>query len=214
NGMVIAGHGSLQASGVYREIFEDRIYMKHGIRLDEGACVFDVGANIGLFTLFVKQQARGARVYSFEPLPPNFEALQTNVKFYGLDVKVFECGLSSRHETSTFTFYPHAAAMSGKGARVEEDKVAAMANVGSWLKTFEHHPHTAPGEYDLDNFVDHYLISESYTCQLRTLSEIIRDNAIERIDLLKLDVERSELDVLSGIEDDDWKKIRQFVIEV
>ncbi len=214
NGMLIAGHGSLQASGVYREIFEDNIYFKHGVRLDEGACVFDVGANIGLFTLFVKQQVRASRVYSFEPLPPNFQALQTNAKLYGLDVKLFECGLSNRRDTATFTFYPHAAAMSGKGTRVEEDKVAAMANVGSWLKTFEHDPHSAPGEYDLDNFVEHYLISESYTCQLRTLSEIIREHGIERIDLLKLDVERSEFDVLTGIEDDDWKKIRQFVIEV
>jgi len=213
NGMVIAGHGSLQASGVYREIFEDRIYMKHGIRLDENACVFDVGANIGLFTLFVKQQSPGARVYSFEPLPPNFEALQTNVKFYGLDVELFECGLSSRRETATFTFYPHAAAMSGKGSRVDEDKAAARANVGSWLKTFEHNSQT-PGQYDLDSFVDHYLIGESYTCQLRTLSEVIRENEIERIDLLKLDVERSEFDVVLGIEDEDWKKIRQFVIEV
>ncbi len=214
NGMTIAGHGSLQVSGLYREIFEDNIYFKYGIHLDDGACVFDIGANIGLFTLFVKQHARRSRVFSFEPLPPNFNALQTNVRFYGLDVKVFECGLSNRSGNATFTFYPHAAAMSGKGTRVEEDKVAAAANVGSWLKTFEHDPHSAPGEYDLDNFVEHYLVSESYTCELRTLSDVIREHDIERIDLLKLDVERSELDVLSGIDDDDWKKINQMVIEV
>ncbi len=214
NGMLIAGHGALQMSGLYREIFEDNIYFKNGIRLDEGACVFDVGANIGLFTLFVKQQARHARVYSFEPLPPNFAALQTNVNFYGLDVKLFECGLSNQRGRATFTFYPHAAAMSGKGKRIQEDKALATVNVGNWMKTFEHDPNEASGHHDLDNFIEHFLINESYTCDLRTVSEIIREHGIERIDLLKLDVERSEFDVLSGIEDEDWKKIRQFVMEV
>jgi acyl carrier protein len=56
--------------------------------------------------------------------------------------------------------------------------------------------------------------SEKHFCQLRTVSEIIRENNIERIDLLKIDVERSEYDVLCGIEYDDWEKIRQIVIEV
>ena len=48
---------------------------------------------------------------------------------------------------------------------------------------------------------------------MRTLSEIIREEGIERIDLLKIDVEKSEADVLAGIADDDWQKIRQIVIE-
>lgn len=34
------------------------------------------------------------------------------------------------------------------------------------------------------------------------------------MDLLKVDVERAELDVLRGISDGDWPKIRQLVMEV
>ncbi|HEX5709505.1 MAG TPA: FkbM family methyltransferase, partial [Pyrinomonadaceae bacterium] len=217
NGMTVAGHGSLQTSGVYREIFEDKIYLKHGIRIEDGACVFDVGANVGLFTLFVKQQSRRARVFAFEPLPPNFDALRTNVALYGLDAELFECGLAKERGTATFTFYPHAAAMSGRVSGVEEDKAATKANVQSWLQSFESAAGAgaaAAPQYDLDEFVEHYLRSESYTCQLRTLSEVIRERGVERIDLLKLDVEKSEFDVLSGIEDEDWKKIRQIVVEV
>ena len=51
------------------------------------------------------------------------------------------------------------------------------------------------------------------TCQLKTLSDVIREQHIDRIDLLKIDVEKSELDVLAGIEDGDWPRIRQIVIE-
>ena len=50
--------------------------------------------------------------------------------------------------------------------------------------------------------------------QLRTLSSIIAAEGLNRIDLLKINVEKSELDVLLGIRADDWAKIRQLVIEV
>ena len=211
NGMIVAGHSSLQTSGIYREIFEEHVYLRHGVELKDGDCVFDVGANIGLFTLFVKQRARNARVYSFEPLPPNFNALRTNAALYGLDVHLFECGLSSRAETATFTFYPHAAAMSAVGSHVEGDRLATRANVGSWLDGFSP---AGGGGYGLDEFVEQYLQSETYACPLKTLSEVIREQQIECIDLLKLDVEKSELDVLEGIEEEDWGKIRQLVVEV
>ena len=47
---------------LYKEIFEDETYLKHGIAIPEGAVVFDIGANIGLFTLFVKHRAAIDRV--------------------------------------------------------------------------------------------------------------------------------------------------------
>ena len=48
----------------------------------------------------------------------------------------------------------------------------------------------------------------------RTLSTIIREAGLARIDLLKVDAERSEIAILRGIEDGDWAKIRQMVLEV
>src|SRR5205823_5305892 len=41
-----------------------------------------------------------------------------------------------------------------------------------------------------------------------------REAGIERIDLLKIDVEKSEHDVLRGIDDEHWPMIDQVVIEV
>jgi hypothetical protein len=49
---------------------------------------------------------------------------------------------------------------------------------------------------------------------VRTVSEVIAEHGIERIDVLKIDVERSEVEVLEGIRDEDWPKIRQVVLEV
>ena len=62
--------------------------------------------------------------------------------------------------------------------------------------------------------VSERLTNEQITCQLKTISEVIRENDIQRIDLLKIDAEKSESDVLAGIREDDWRKIEQIAMEV
>ena len=54
----------------------------------------------------------------------------------------------------------------------------------------------------------------TYECQLTSVSDIIRENQIDKIDLLKIDAEKSELDIINGIEDRDWPKINQIVLEI
>ena len=49
---------------------------------------------------------------------------------------------------------------------------------------------------------------------MKTLSQILREQALQKINLLKVDVEKSELDVLLGIETADWQKIKQVFVEV
>ena len=54
---------------VHREVFGDRCYLQHGIELNDGDCVFDVGANIGLSSLFFHRERKGIRIYAIEPSP-------------------------------------------------------------------------------------------------------------------------------------------------
>jgi len=210
NGLLFLGHSAFQTGGLYKEIYDEETYFKHGINLADGDCVFDVGANIGMFSLFVKDRWRNARVYAFEPLPLNSELLRDNMALYGLDVKVHNCGLSSRSGSATFTYYPNAPTMPGLATDQE-----FSSSVRNWLQT------VAPGadqtllpEAELEQMVGKYLLTEDYTCQLTTLSEMIRENNIDRIDLLKIGMEKSEADVLAGLEESDWEKIRQVVMEV
>jgi len=49
---------------------------------------------------------------------------------------------------------------------------------------------------------------------LKTVSEIIHEYDIQQIDILKIDVEKSELDVLLGVDEQDWSKIKQVLVEV
>src|SRR6185437_13977987 len=66
----------------------------------------------------------------------------------------------------------------------------------------------------LDELIAERLTAETFTCRLKTLSEVMRDEGVTKIDLLKIDVEKGELEVLEGIDEADWPKIDQIVMEV
>jgi len=194
---------------MYEEIFADKTYLNFGIDIPDDACIFDVGANIGLFTLFASRLAPQSVIYSFEPIPPVFEILRRNAAIHGLNTKLFECGLSNVSEQASFTYYPNVSLISGRFADVVADSETVKSFVmgggnGNGLLSAE----------QLDELIAERLTSERFTCQLKTLSEVIRDEGVQKIDLLKIDVEKGELEVLSGIDDADWPKIQQIVMEV
>ena len=213
NGLLVAHLSAEQTSAIYHEIFEQEIYLRHGVELPEDACVFDVGANIGLFTLFAAARAPRARVFSFEPIPPTFEVLDRNARLYGLGARLFPLGISDREEEADFTFYPRMAGLSGRFAGDDEEMTRAI--VHSWLgRLGRRGEEEGPAGAEVDEAVRAMLQSETHRCRLRPLSALIRELGVERIDLLKVDVEKSELKVLAGIAEEDWPKIRQVVLEV
>jgi hypothetical protein len=66
----------------------------------------------------------------------------------------------------------------------------------------------------IDYLIRRAFVTEKVECSLRTLSEVVHEQEVARIDLLKVDVEKAELDVLEGIDAADWPIIRQVVVEV
>jgi precorrin-6B methylase 2 len=66
---------------IYSEVFSDQQYIRNNIVVREGDCIFDVGANIGLFTLFINQIQRDLRIFAFEPIEQVFAVLDANIIF-------------------------------------------------------------------------------------------------------------------------------------
>ena len=213
NGMSILHFNQNETDYLFDEIFVHRSYLKHGVQLKPGACVIDAGANIGMFSLFASHEF-DARVFAFEPLKPIFDVLKINSDLYGCNVKVFGCGLSDRERSEAFTFYPRHTVMSS---------MSAYADAREEMEVIKRHmrhqlQQGADGMETLlqqaDDLLPEQFNGETYSAQLRRLSDVIREEQIERIDLLKVDVQRAELDVLRGIDDADWAKIEQVVVEV
>src|SRR5688500_16607487 len=65
---------------LYEEIYGDNVYLKNGIRVNEGDCVIDVGAHVGLFSLFLMQRYADLDLYAIEPVPAAFSMLQSNAE--------------------------------------------------------------------------------------------------------------------------------------
>lgn len=200
-------------------------YLSNGIELHPGDTVFDVGANIGLFTLWVNQTCNNnVNIYAFEPIPVIFEVLKANVKRWNPEkIKVLDCGLAESSKTITFVYYPNATfrsrlAQDSAGEQEDKDhvKYMFMNNTKDALKSVRWLRWLPPflREILVDKKIENMFETEEVTCQLKTISEIIREQDIPQIDLLKIDAEKCELDVILGIEEQDWPKIKQVVAEV
>ena len=209
DGTVVAHRGRGETEFLYQEIFAERGYLRHGIAIPEGGCVFDVGANIGLFTLFAGRSAAGVRVHAFEPVPPLVETLRVNAELHGLDVRIHDYGLAEEAKSAELTYYPHASLLSGRFADAAEEREV----VRSFLAATGAPGAEMSGE-QIEELLDERLRAERFVCRLRTLSEVIAEEQVERIDLLKVDAEKSEIEILSSLSEGDWGKVRQVVVEV
>jgi len=175
NGLEVAFINRNEAKLIYQEIFDDEVYLQHGIELHDDDVVFDVGANIGLFSLFVHQRCRNAKVYAFEPVPPVFEKLRANMAWYGLTVQLFEHGISDRTGAASISFYPGWSGMSGLYADPVVDEAMTRAFVHNQGQRLADHA---------DELLEGRFESETFACLLKTLSEVIREQKIEQIDLI------------------------------
>jgi amino acid adenylation domain-containing protein/FkbM family methyltransferase len=196
---------------IYREIFEEKVYTRDGITLGDG-CIFDVGANIGLFTLFAARQAPNARIYAFEPVPETFDVLRANVELHGVDVVLLPCAVAATDaDQADFTYYPRVSLMSGRYADADAD--AAMLR--SFTAGEFHGADSASDDEDeLAAIIAERLESRQVKVPVTTISGVVDKYSIMRVSLLKIDVEKSETDVLAGIRDEHWGLIDQIVLEV
>jgi FkbM family methyltransferase len=214
DGLKIFHHSPAETKYVYHEIFGEGVYFRHGIDLARGESVLDIGANIGLFTMFVQERFEGIKVYAFEPSPVIYGILRANVARYGDSVSTYACGISGCPGEATFTFYPNYSIMSGFHTQGGQDQAVLRAGIRSHLRE----QGTDPAEITdrlLDRMVKIALgQKQEYACKLRTISDIIDEAGIQVVGLLKIDAEGSELDILQGIKDGHWHRIRQIVMEI
>jgi 31-O-methyltransferase len=153
DGMVFAHTNAGEARFLYQEVFAERYYLRQGVELRAGDVVFDVGANIGMFTLFAHRECP-VTVHAFEPAPVPYAALRANAERHGVAGRFDRCAVSD---------------------------VAGP------------------------ELVDTPVVR---------LSDVIAERGIAAIGLLKIDAAQNEQQVLAGIDEADWPRIRQVVVEV
>ena len=202
---------------VYRQV---QAYFTCGVKIHPGDTIFDIGANIGLFTLLAWEKCGpGGVIYAFEPIPPIFKALSLNAQRYHTEnIKPLPHGLSRQKGTMPFTYYPGiTVASTAYPANWTEELTDLFVHAPDQLPWFARWLGWLPLPWRaimIKTGMRKFAQAETIICSVVTVSHMLRKYQIKQIDLLKLDAEKSELDILMGIESQDWPKIKQVVVEI
>ncbi|WDK14859.1 FkbM family methyltransferase [Colletotrichum graminicola] len=185
-----------EATFIYKEIYIDKCY--DGPKLPDLPFIIDVGANIGLFSIYMKQKHPSATILAFEPAPKIYDLLCRNLELHNVfGVKTYAYGLSSKAATTKFTYFPNSP---GNSTLYPEQKVELRRAIT------EHFGEEAANYY--------FTGAQEIDVNLQRLSHFLGScDTLRRIDLLKIDVEGAELDALLGLDDTDWDKIYNVIIE-
>tara|TARA_Y100000813_G_C24102612_1_gene323764 strand:+ start:115 stop:960 length:846 start_codon:yes stop_codon:yes gene_type:complete len=141
--------------------------------INEGDTVFDVGANIGCFSVpFAKKVGSNGKVYAFEPQPFINKLLKKNIQENNLDnVKIIDDGLGAKNQT----------------LKLDDFDYTTIGNFGGISLSGRNNLNYAQKKTDKKHIV-----------RLRTLNEFID---LQQCNFLKIDVELMELSVLEGAKD-------------
>lgn len=169
-GMNYGGGGLIETSG-------ERWVLSNVVREAVGGVaaplVFDVGANVGDYSLMVTREIPSATVYAFEPSRPVYEQLARTVAeaSAGERVKTFDFGFSDSEKAVELYSYT-----------VEGEEVSLISSIDRRLPT-----QAVQVE-----------VSASEQVRVETFDGFCKREGVARVDFLKLDVEGHELAVLRG----------------
>lgn len=173
---------------IFQEIFIQKEYkikadLKHKV-------VLDIGANIGLFSLWMNSQYENLNLYLFEPDPTTFQILKRNIP----TATINQLALSNKEETAILTSYSYASGFNSLDPGVNQktnNMKWPLSMFINWItkEQKQHRVHTQR--------MDHYLTQ----------------NNIPHIGLCKIDVEGLELAVLEGF-GEAIDKVDHFIIEI
>jgi len=214
-----------EARATLHEIFVDKLYLQGRVSILPGDIVLDVGANIGVFTLFAAKQ--GAQVYAYEPVPPTFEVLQHNIRLHRLDsvTHTRNIGISDRVEEKLMFHYPGCSVCDSWTA--QDDFFELMSE--NWENTLSLLKVADPDQYKAISSLGSKTLQQSAVreimeglsaspvqikCEFDTLSGVIAREKIQSIGLLKVDAELADWEILNGLKAEDWPRIRQVAMEV
>ena len=179
------GYGNV-GPGLYR-IWGDYEY---GIRpkdVKKYRTLIDIGAHIGLFSVFAGMLNPQCKIFCFELSKDNYEKLKQNIK--NCRVKnVIPFNLAVAGKSQVISYYP--------GRDCSEFSITKIAYKDEDLRKPDGKPTVEEG------------LNPIGKVKSITLNEIIAENHIDCVDFLKLDCEGAEFEILYATTEENLKKIK------
>jgi FkbM family methyltransferase len=176
---------------IYDEIFKGGTYEHPQIKIPAQATIIDVGANIGLFTIWAARRHRPRAILAYEASPTTHEYLVDNI------TRHVDRGMTT---ATGFNF-----------AVSREADQELVLNQPPWTSGRS----TILGGATLPWIDDLRDKGELYEHKVRstTVSREMAVHGLAAVDLLKVDVEGHFMEVLEGIAPADWARVRNIVLE-
>lgn len=201
-------------------------YIRNGITLKDNSTVLDVGGNIGLFGIYLYDLFHGyVEVHSFEPIKGTYEQIAKNYKDLNSEkMKCYNFGLSDVDKKLTFTHFPNAPGLSTYKPEYMNisDVMEEINHKDMAIPEFFNHREEEIQAKNPERFKKLHMMlglktmfqEVSVECDVFSLDSFLEEHReISTIDLLKVDVNGSEVDIFNGISGKNWDKVRQIVFE-
>lgn len=165
-------HGNGYIQSLKKTSFkEDAFEVQYKILSGEARFIFDVGANRGDTAIKYSTLFDQAKVYAFEPFPETFEKLLNNIKDYEKIVPGQYAIADKKGQAVLFSNFNE-----DTNSLLPSDKIGLSSDQQVKNKS-------------------------SITVQTETIDSFCRNNNIQQIDILKMDIQGSELAALKGAVD-------------
>ena len=79
-------------------------YSRLGFEINENDVIIEIGAHIGLFSLFAWQYCKNGKIYCFEPVKENYDMLLSNLELNGIK-NIMPINSAVSNEESTVTIF-------------------------------------------------------------------------------------------------------------
>ena len=193
-------------------------YLKNCAQFEDGDTIIDVGANIGLLGLTLSKKYKNIKIHAFEPMPNIFSVLQKNVQVSSnINYKVYPIGISNKKKDLVFTYYPNSPALSTSNPEIWNDhKKKFFSAVKGNLLNFKKKWWINLIPFFLVPLIAKFLTHNSVKIKrpVIRLADFIKENNISNIKLLKIDCEGEEINVIKGLNEENFKTIDQIIMEV
>jgi FkbM family methyltransferase len=171
---------------VFKEIFVTDFYAINKLvaMLPPNPVIIDIGANAGYFNIMLFSKIKEATVYAYEPIPSNYELFKKNISLN----PILQNNIHLFNKAVTGTPQDYIELFMEAAA-----DNSVIASVYADFDTQNHHTIKVPAI---------------------SLEQIINENKLQHIDLIKVDCEGSEYPVIYETAARVWEKINMLTIEV
>lgn len=152
----------------YIEVNDLKVFSKF---IHKNSVIFDIGANTGIYSLISGIITVEGQVYSFEPNPVNLKRLKKNIEL---------------NSSKNITVIPKAVGGDQKKISFTVLKEDVLSDTSSAIESFSKNTYSGTLEW------------KNIEVEQITLDSFCEDNKIEKVDLIKIDVEGYEVSVLEG----------------